>query len=421
MFFHGATQMILSFLFSFFLWQATVPPDAAKQHLATVQQKLTQFTNSMIPELLETAKNDSDPAVRRAILTRLARVNSQLVREGLVWHATADPDPQIALLALDKLRQQQAQELGGLFEKRLALARAQKDEKALETLRAQHQKWVTFARGALVPEYLQIAPPVFKAIRPAKNIRVLAFGDFGEPRPEQKKVAAAAAMYHKKNHFDLGLTLGDNFVPSGVVGPEDPRWRGEWEELYGPEHIPIYASTGNHDWGYADSPLSEILYSRLSPSWHMPALYYTFTAGPVQFFALATQAWSETQAMWLDRELSRSSAKWKIVYGHHPIYSYGPHGPAADLQQSLLPLLKNRAHLYLFGHEHVVQDLKPEAGVHFMDAPAGGQAARPAKSGPLTIHSDSFHGFVTLDISRELIKVNFVDMDGKIRYQTEIK
>ena len=404
-----------------FLWQATAPAQTAKEHLASVEQQLKQFSESMIPELLELANKDSDPAVRRAILVRISRVSSPLVREALERHAAADLDPQIALLALERLRLQQAQGLGQIFEKRLALAHTQRDDRALETLIEQHQRWVTFARGATLPAFLQVAPPVFEALPSKRSVRVLAFGDFGAPGPDQRRVAAAAVAFHRKKHFDLGLTVGDNFVPDGVIGPADTRWKAEWEDIYGPPRIPIFASTGNHDWGFADSPAGEILYSHQSRSWRMPALYYSFSAGPVQFFALATHAWSETQAKWLDRELARSSARWKIVYGHHAIYSYGTHGPTAQLQQSLLPLLKNRANIYLFGHEHIVQDLKPEDGVHFLDAPAGGQAARPAKSGPLTLYSDSFFGFVAMDINRDRIKVEFVDTDGKVRYQKEIK
>lgn len=411
--------MNLTVILALFLLQ--VPQDSPKERLAAVQQRLRQFDQAIFSELLEQADKDPDPAIRRVILDRLSRLRLPAVREALERHAATDPDPQVAFAALERLRLQQAQELGLLFEKRLALARTQKDDKVLEALTAQHQRWVTFARGVTLPAFLQVAPPVFEAIPSKLSVRVLAFGDFGEPGPNQRKVAAAAEAYHQEKRFDLGLTLGDNFVPDGVTGPADPRWKGEWEEIYSPPGVPIFASTGNHDWGYADSPAGEILYSGQSPSWRMPALYYSFTAGPAQFFAIATQAWSETQAKWLDQELARSSARWKIVYGHHPIYSYGPHGPTSQLQQSLLPILKNRAHLYLFGHEHIVQELKPEDGVHFLDAPAGGQAARPAKSGPLTLFADSFFGFVALEIDKERINVEFVDTEGKVRHQTEIK
>jgi hypothetical protein len=411
--------MNLSLWLALFLLQA--PVETPKERLSAVQQKLKQFDKAMIGELLEQADKDPDPAVRRVILERLGRLRVPQVRDSLERHAAGDPDAGVALLALERLRLQQARELGRLFEKRLKLARSEKDQRALKALTAQHQQWVTFARGATLPAFMQQPPPVFEAIPWKSSVRVLAFGDFGNEGPHQREAAAAATAYHRQKPFDLGLTPGDNFVPDGVTSPADPRWKGGWEEIYDPSGIPFFAATGNHDWGYADSPAGEILYSHKSKSWRMPALYYSFTAGPAQFFALATHAMSETQLQWLDRELGRSSARWKIVYGHHPIYSHGAHGGTPQLQQSLLPLLKNRVHVYLVGHEHTAQHLKPEGGVHFLIAAAAGQTARPAKSGPLTLFTDSFYGFTSMEIDAERIKVTFVDTEGNLRYETEIR
>jgi hypothetical protein len=61
-----------------------------------------------------------------------------------------------------------------------------------------------------------------------------------------------------------------------------------WSDLYDPLRIPFYATLGNHDWGQPNSPAAEIVFSQRSPSWRMPAAYYTFTAGDAHFFALDT-------------------------------------------------------------------------------------------------------------------------------------
>ena len=395
-------------------------PAQTPDRLAETQQKLKRADAAIACELLEQADKDPDPRIRRVILDRLGRLRLPGVRESLERHATGDPDASVALVALERLRILQVQDLGQLFEKRLALARSQKDEKALDTLTATHQRWVTLARGATLPAFLQQAPPVFEAIPSKPAVRVIAIGDFGREGPNQSNVAAAVAAYHRRKTVDLGLTLGDNFEPDGVTSPADQRWKGGWAQIYDPPAIPFFAVTGNHDWGFSDSPAAEILYSRQSPSWRMPALYYSFTAGSAQFFALATQAWSETQLKWLEQELERSTARWKIVYGHHPIYSYGVHGDTPELKQGLLPVLKNRAQIYLVGHDHLVQHLKPEGGVHFFVAPAAGQDARPVKTGPLTLFADSFYGFTVFDIDERQLKVSFVDTEGTVRYETDI-
>ena len=106
----------------------------------------------------------------------------------------------------------------------------------------------------------------------------------------------------------------------------------------------------------------------------MPASYYTFTAGPVQFFALDTQsAASDKQLAWLDAELARSQSRWKVVYGHHPIYSGGNYEDRPDLIARLLPILKGPGgRLPLAGHDHNLQALRPEGSLHFYIAGGGG-------------------------------------------------
>ena len=104
------------------------------------------------------------------------------------------------------------------------------------------------------------------------------------------------ADWNRKTPFDFGVTLGDNFYERGMSSPSDARWKSQWDELYDPLGIKVFGSLGNHDWGLSDSPAAEILYSERSPSWRMPAPYYTFTAGPAQFFALDTTEVSLAEA-----------------------------------------------------------------------------------------------------------------------------
>ncbi len=372
--------------------------------------------------LFRLAVEDHDAAVRRVIVDRLGRQRGIAgVSEMLERAAASDPDAGISLLALERLRTQQASRLGALFDKRFEAARTAKDAQGLKTLTADAQRWASHAKGATLPAFMQEPPPVFEALPASKSIRVLAFGDFGTGSADMKKTAAAMRAYHRSKRFDIGITLGDNIPSDGVISTTDPRWKEIWEDNYHPLGIPIFASTGNHDWGYADSPAAQILYSRNSSTWRMPALYYTFTAGPIQFFALATQAMSESQLVWLDRELGRSTTRWKIVYGHHPIYSHGSHGDTAGFDKALLPVLRGRANLYLVGHDHTPQHLKPEGGVHFFVNPAAGQGSRPAYRGDRTLYTSSYHGFSVIEAGANTLTFRFVDAAGEVRYETTLK
>jgi hypothetical protein len=140
----------------------------------------------------------------------------------------------------------------------------------------------------------------------------------------------------------------------------------------------------------------------------MPAAYYTFTAGPAQFFALDTDVISEPQLRWLGEQLDRSTAVWKIVYGHHPIYSEGVHEDNNQKIEQLLPVLRDRADIYLAGHDHDMQHLKPEGRLHFFVAGSGGKL-RPIEPGPRSLFAKSAHGFAVLEIDAAALQVAFVD------------
>jgi hypothetical protein len=198
---------------------------------------------------------------------------------------------------------------------------------------------------------------------------------------------------------------------------KDPRWQTWWEDLYGPLQIPFYAVLGNHDWYDFDSPAAEILYSGKTPSWNMPAPYYTFIAGPIQFFAVDTQKFSVKQLAWLDDEIKKSRSPWKVVYGHHQIYSDGYHGDNPRMIEQLLPLLKNRVDIYLCGHEHDMQHLKPEFGIHFLISGGGGRDLRTPQPSDRSLFAQEVHGFTILEATPTKLDMRFVGADSKTLHQ----
>jgi tartrate-resistant acid phosphatase type 5 len=242
---------------------------------------------------------------------------------------------------------------------------------------------VVLARDVCGP-LLTLQPIQPPAILPAdRPVRVVAFGDFGDGSWGQMRVAAAIARLDRRQPLDFGLTLGDNFYPKGLEELSDPRWQRDWEGLYSRLGIRFYATLGNHDHYTERGVETEIQRSLRSASWCLPKPYYTFTAGPVQFFALDTNPFEKQepsrreQLEWLDRALAASSARWKVVYGHHPIFSTGPDGNTESMVEAVLPVLKrHQADVYLAGHEHVMEYLKPEGGVSFFVSGAGGHALR---------------------------------------------
>ncbi len=370
--------------------------------------------------LIALLNTESSARVRYAIVDNLGHNSSLKVKEMLERLAVSDTDSNVSRIALERLRVQRNLEIRALLTKRIALAREKNDEAGLRILAQEQERWISLVRGTMLPAFLRKPPEKFSVKAEDKAIRVLAFGDFGTGSEAQKKTAAAMLDFHRKTAFDFGITLGDNFYDVGMTSPADARWKTWWEDMYSALGVKFYASLGNHDWGHVDSPAAEILYSDKSASWKMPAPYYTFTAGSVQFFALDTNEISEAQLIWLKEELEKSKARWKIVYGHHPIYSDGDHGDGLIVKAKLLPLLKDKVDMYLVGHDHVVNHIKPESGVHFFVA--GGGGARLYKVAPKerTLFAQSINAFAVIEADAKEMKVRFIGVDSKALYEYTI-
>jgi hypothetical protein len=315
-----------------------------------------------------------------------------------------------------------------LLDGRLQAARAAGDDALTKTLSAEQERWLSLVRGSMLPAFLRVTPAVFSLKPAGQPIRVVAFGDFGRGRLEQKQVADAILAEHRLQPFDFGLTTGDNFYPRGMDSPSDPRWKTYWEDLYTRTGIKFYASMGNHDWYGLDSPAAEILYSEKSQSWRLPAPYYTYTAGSAQFFAVDTDEMGDQQLRWLKEELESSAAAWKVVYGHHPVYAASTFGKeyTEEMRKRLLPVIRGRADVYLCGHHHSLQHLQPDGGTHFFISGAGGASTYPVgerdeERGEPALYARSEFGFSIIEANERELSVRHMGRDGQKLYSHTLR
>jgi tartrate-resistant acid phosphatase type 5 len=398
------------------------------------QQRLAKMSDGQLAEAAIHALGDQ-PEASAFLLARLETEPSADLRSDIIrsldtyWHShpedqtilerhlVSDPNADVSIAALTMLNTVRFDALGKLLSQRLALAASSGDLSGEAKLYDEGKQGIRRHYGTMLPVFLAAPVPLFSVAPLDKPIRVLAFGDFGTGSEAQKQTAAAMVEYNKHYPFDFGLTLGDNFYGQGLSTPDDPRWQTQWEQLYGPMGIKFYATLGNHDWGGADSPAAEILYTQKSPDWRMPSPYYTFTAGSVQFFAFDTPQVNEAELKWLDEELSKSPARWKIVYGHYHIFS-ATRGDNKELILRLLPILKkNHVDVYLNGHDHNLQELKPEDGVHFFVSGGGGAGLYNLNPYDRSVYKQKVNGFTVIEADKKSLKIGFVGTDGKELYQ----
>jgi tartrate-resistant acid phosphatase type 5 len=239
------------------------------------------------------------------------------------------------------------------------------------------------------------------------------FGDWGTGTEDQIQTAKGMKHFCKKQLCEFGLLLGDNFYPDGVRDVNDPQFKTRFEEIYSPLGIQFFVALGNHD--YHGNPQAQIEYTKKQASWHMPSPYYTFTQKAVQFFVLDTEQFNEAQLEWLKKAISRSNAQWKIVLGHHPIYSYGQHGNTQELQRKLLPELKGKVDYYLAGHDHDLQVIAKD-GISFVVSGAAAKL-RKTKMGSGSLFAQSKLGFSHLRIEGEKADLTILDANGDVLFQ----
>ena len=190
-----------------------------------------------------------------------------------------------------------------------------------------------------------------------KSVRFAVIGDNGTGDQPQYDVATEMEAYEKIVHYEFVIMMGDN-----IYGGHKPRdFERKFETPYKPlldAGVKFYACLGNHD------NSDEILYKPFNMNGQR---YYTFKKGDVQFFTLDSNYMDPTQLDWIQQQLTQSTAKWKIAFFHHPLYSDGRfHGSDIDLRNQLMPIFeKNGVNVVMSGHDHVYERFKPEGGIYF--------------------------------------------------------
>lgn len=128
---------------------------------------------------------------------------------------------------------------------------------------------------------------------------------------------------------------------------------------------------------------------------------------------------TSAQLAWLDSVLTASSERWKIVIGHHPLFSVDDkHGDTPELIAQIGPRLqKYHVDYYICGHIHTFQHLSvPGYTTRFIVNSSGGRA-RQAVSNQTTRFTSSSSGFTVCMADYSQFKVAFVDSVGAPIYQ----
>ena len=272
----------------------------------------------------------------------------------------------------------------------------------------------------------------------------VALGDWGRRGAlHQRQVAAAMAQAAHEIDSRFVISTGDNFYPAGVGSVRDPHWTQSFEDVYAqaPLRTPWYVALGNHD--YRGHWPSQVHYTHHSDRWRLPHRFYKVPSrdlgiAGLDLFVIDTTSLVELnhevleqaarghlslhsrehQLRWIEAQLARSDAPWKIVVGHHPVCS-GAHGDDPVLIARLKPLLERYGvQVYLNGHDHDLQHIR-RGPVSYVCSGAGSDG-RPVQWVEGTQFCLGQPGFATFRLLGDVLALEFRDRDGRPLHQALI-
>ena len=252
----------------------------------------------------------------------------------------------------------------------------------------------SLAKPALLALLAATLPPLAAAA--PGNLRFLAVADTGSGNTHQQAVADRMAEVHRRRPVNLVVLAGDNIYPDGDLARVVSTFERPYRELLS-ARVPFHAVLGNHDIRTANGD-PQLAYAPFG----MKGRWYSLRRGPVELFMIDTNmnARWQHQMPWLRKALSTSTAPWKVVVGHHPIYSSGFYGDDPAAIARLTPVFKRYGvQLYINGHEHNYERSKPIDGTTYLVVGGGGASLRAVVADEHAARALSAYSFAEISAS----------------------
>jgi hypothetical protein len=305
-------------------------------------------------------------------------------------------------------------------------------------------------------------------------------GDIGERGKPQLAISNQMNLYRTNGRpFQLVLLLGDNIYDNGIGNGFPEEFEKPFKDLID-AGVKFQAVLGNHD--VRKGTEAQINYPKFNMGGRR---FYSFSTGDglAEFFALDSTALSKEaedlveanltklnrqksqassnalrafrakrldsaiaeseaflaemratrteQIPWLQDTLRASTARWKIVFLHHAIYSSayknGGHGAESSvlrLRQLLTPIFfENNVDVVFAGHDHVVEKIKPQMApnsshkIYYITQGGSAKLRKGDLDKTNTLHEwgeDTKYSFLLVDLTLAELKIDVIDSTGKI-------
>ncbi|XWS69457.1 hypothetical protein CRYUN_Cryun04dG0180900 [Craigia yunnanensis] len=288
------------------------------------------------------------------------------------------------------------------------------------------------------------------AVKPDGSLSFLVVGDWGRRGLyNQSEVALQMGIIGEKLDVDFIISTGDNFYDDGLTGVHDPAFHQSFTDIYTSPSLQRqwYIVLGNHDYrGNVEAQLSPIL-RKIDNRW-LCMRSFILNVGPemVEFFFVDTtpfvakyftdpedhvydwdyilprKNYLKNLLMEVESALRESTAKWKIVVGHHTIKSAGYHGNTDELVNHLLPILQAYdVDLYINGHDHCLEHISStESPIQFLTSGGGSKAWKGDVKWWNPQEMKFYHdgqGFMSVQMTQTEVDIKFYDVFGNVLHK----
>jgi hypothetical protein len=253
--------------------------------------------------------------------------------------------------------------------------------------------WNIPAGTALVSDYtIKITSIIDRSITDVSNAeftitaplavqtKFAVIGDYGDDSSGEQAVADLINSWN----VDFIITTGDNSYGNTPIDENIGKYYADYIGNYigsygsGSPINKFFPSLGNHDYsdgGGLSAYLNYFTLPGISGNSSGNERYFDFVHGNIHLFAINSNSkeldgrdGSSIQANWLQTQMTNSTAKWKIVYDHHPPYSSGPHGSSTVMRWDFSQW---GADAVMSGHDHTYERLEVDGLTFFVNGLGG--------------------------------------------------
>lgn len=246
--------------------------------------------------------------------------------------------------------------------------------------------------------------PMLTAPEPGmkKPFRFVAVGDMGTGGDAEKAIAQRMTEVP----FDLVVLLGDIAYETGTATQLQDNFFAIYANIL--RYAPAFPTIGNH----------ERLTRQGAPYFDAfvlpdPERYYSFDWGDVHFVAIDTTQRNSAQVEWLKQDLAKTKQRWKIVFGHHPMYTNSLRGPQTWIRRAYAKIFTDyKVDIVLTGHEHQYERFRV-GGVNYVISGGGGGRLTHFFGLYYSLKKATRHHFLSFEVAQDTLTMKAIDINGR--------